>query len=185
MLEEKPRGLERRCAEYKGAAAVASAPVLIKQERKMKNFSEHDDIDDWIDNIKSHLNGLTSEREKVDFIFSHLNKRPCTELRVQVDRGKATTKQVFDILRKTYAVKESNIELQVWFVGVERLFVTVLDISRPCQPEKLIPLLPWPGFDPSFSGHNDRRAIISEWTRLRLRPLIHRGWLLNSRKTST
>ena len=27
------------------------------------------------------------------------------------------------------------------------------------QPEKLIPLLPWPGFDPSFSGHNDRRAI--------------------------
>ena len=50
------------------------------------------------------------------------------------------------------------------------------DISRPCQPEKLIPLLPWPGFDPSFSGHNDRRAIISEWTWLRLRPLSHRGW---------
>ena len=42
-----------------------------------------------------------------------------------------------------------------------------MDISRPCQPEKLIPLLPWPGFDPSFSGHNDRRAIISEWTWLR------------------
>ena len=46
-----------------------------------------------------------------------------------------------------------------WFVWVERLFVTVMDISRPYQPEKLIPLLPWPGFDPSFSGHNDRRAI--------------------------
>ena len=28
------------------------------------------------------------------------------------------------------------------FVGVKRLFVTVTDISRPCQPEKLIPLLP-------------------------------------------
>ena len=64
-----------------------------------------------------------------------------------------------------------------WFVGVKRLFVTVMDISRPCQPEKLIPLLPWPGFDPSFSGHNDRWAIISEWTRLRLRPLSHQGWL--------
>ena len=50
---------------------------------------------------------------------------------------------------------------------------------RPCQPEKLIPLLPWPGFDPSFSGHNDRRAIISEWTRLRLRPLSHQGWLFS------
>ena len=35
-------------------------------------------------------------------------------------------------------------------------------------------LLPWPGFDPSFSGHNDRRAIISEWTGLRLRPLCPR-----------
>ena len=45
-------------------------------------------------------------------------------------------------------------------------------ISRPCQPEKLIPLLPWPGFDASSSGHNDRRAIISEWTR---RPLSHRA----------
>ena len=52
-----------------------------------------------------------------------------------------------------------------------------MDISRPCQPEKLIPSLPWPGFDPSFSGHNDRRAITSEWTRLRLKPLSHRGWL--------
>ena len=31
-------------------------------------------------------------------------------------------------------------------------------------------------FDPSFSGHNDRRAIISEWTRLRFRSLSHRGW---------
>ena len=51
-----------------------------------------------------------------------------------------------------------------------------MDISRPYQPEKLIPLLPWPGFDPSFSGHNDRQAIISEWTRLRLKPLSHRGW---------
>ena len=51
------------------------------------------------------------------------------------------------------------------------------DMSRPCQPEKLIPLLPGPGFDPSFSGHNDRRAIISEWTLLRLRLLSHRGWL--------
>ena len=51
-----------------------------------------------------------------------------------------------------------------------------MDISRPCQPEKLIPLLPWPGFDPSFSGHNDRRGIISEWARLRVRPLSHRGW---------
>ena len=52
-----------------------------------------------------------------------------------------------------------------------------MDISRPCQPEKLIPLLPWPGFDPSFAGHNDRRAITSEWTRLRLKPLSHQGWL--------
>ena len=59
--------------------------------------------------------------------------------------------------------------LVAWLVGVWRLFVTVMDISRPCQPDKWIPLLPWPGFDPSFSGHHDRRAIISEWTRLRLR----------------
>ena len=54
-----------------------------------------------------------------------------------------------------------------------------MDISRPCQPDKLIPLLPWPGFDPRFSGHNDRRAIISECTRLRLKPLSHRGWLFH------
>ena len=40
-------------------------------------------------------------------------------------------------------------------------FVTVTDISRPCQPEKLIPLLPGPGFDPSFSGHNDEQSSAS------------------------
>ena len=52
-----------------------------------------------------------------------------------------------------------------------------MDISRPCQPEKLIPLLPWSGFDPSFSGHDDRRTIISEWT---CRRLSHRGWLIGT-----
>ena len=52
-----------------------------------------------------------------------------------------------------------------------------MDISRPCKLEKLIPLLPWTGFDPSFSGHNNRRAIISKWIWLRIRPLSHRGWL--------
>ena len=64
---------------------------------------------------------------------------------------------------------------QVWFGLLEFnvSFVTVTDILRPCQPEKL---MPWPGFDRSFLGHNDRRAIISEWTRLRLKPLSHRGW---------
>ena len=36
-----------------------------------------------------------------------------------------------------------------------------MDISRPCQPEKLIPLLFWPGFDPSFSGHNDEQSSAS------------------------
>ena len=40
-------------------------------------------------------------------------------------------------------------------------FVTVTDVSRPCQPKKLIPLLPWPGFDPSFSGHNDEQSSAS------------------------
>ena len=42
------------------------------------------------------------------------------------------------------------------------------------------PFTAGPGFDPSFSGHNDRRATISEWTRLPLRPLSHRDWLLNT-----
>ena len=48
--------------------------------------------------------------------------------------------------------------------------------AREINP--LTALQPWPGFDPSFSGHSDRRAIISEWTRLRLKPLSHRGWLV-------
>ena len=39
--------------------------------------------------------------------------------------------------------------------------VTVTDISRPCQSEKLNPLPPWPGFDPSFSGHNDEQSSAS------------------------
>ena len=38
-----------------------------------------------------------------------------------------------------------------------------MDISRPCQLEKLIPLLPGPGYDPSFSGHNDRPIGAGFW----------------------
>ena len=53
------------------------------------------------------------------------------------------------------------------------LFVTVTDISRPCQPEKLIPSLPWPGFDPSFSGHNDRQAITAMFVCWSLTSLCH------------
>ena len=48
--------------------------------------------------------------------------------------------------------------------------------TMPAREINPFTVLPWPWFDPSFSGHNDRRAIISEWTRLRFRPLSHRGW---------
>ena len=41
------------------------------------------------------------------------------------------------------------------------LELTVTDSWKPCQPEKLIPFLPWPGFDPSFSGHNDELSSAS------------------------
>ena len=42
----------------------------------------------------------------------------------------------------------------VWF----GLIVTVTDISRPCQPDKLNPLQ---RLDPSFSGHNDEPSSAS------------------------
>ena len=53
--------------------------------------------------------------------------------------------------------------MYVWFGLLEFnvSFVTVTDISRPCQLQKLIPLLPGLGFDPSFSGHNDEQSSAS------------------------
>ena len=54
--------------------------------------------------------------------------------------------------------------IYIFHTGTDCLFVcwsltSLCHSNGHIETEKLIPLLPWPGFDLSFSGHNDRRAI--------------------------
>ena len=93
--------------------------------------------------------------------------------------------------KKTIKLKNNTILSKTWqeisfgFGLLEFNVLTVTDISRQCQPEKLIPLLPWPGFDPSFSGHNDEQSSATTPQTAQPSGLSHRaGWQEISDKTT-
>ena len=64
-----------------------------------------------------------------------------------------------------------NVGLACWSL------MSLCHSNGPCQPEKLNPLPTCPGFDPSFSGHNDEQSSASGQNYASDRSAIGAGWL--------
>ena len=85
--------------------------------------------------ITDPINNLSNERSGTDLLFPKIDLWIAwyisTQCGMVLPHTNYTMKPVDGILRT------------VWFGLLElNVFVTVTDISRPCQPKKLIPLLP-------------------------------------------
>ncbi len=91
-------------------AHVPTVPTVIvhtTQEKKMTKYSEKEDIDEWCESVKNHhaMKKMDHERDRVNFIIDHLTEYPKQTLMVQIDRRKATSKEMFDILKDAYETK--------------------------------------------------------------------------------
>jgi hypothetical protein len=112
-LEEKWKASEIKCAELRGVVKSTSERIVIKSkpDTKVPKFNEKGDIEDWMESIRSHLISLSSHREQVDFVMNHLDPKPYREVRLRIDRKKATVEEVFDILTETFGVSRTELEL--------------------------------------------------------------------------
>lgn len=122
-LEEMFHSSELKCAELKGAVRSSREQVVVrtKPEAKIRKFAENDDIEDWIDSVKSQLKNCTTAREEVDFLMNHLEKKPYREVRLKIDRKTAKAHNVLETLVEIYGSRKTGNELQEDFYTRQQL----------------------------------------------------------------
>ena len=116
-LEDKCKDSEIKCAELRGAVKSTSERIVVrsKPDSKVPKFNENMDVEDWIDSIRSHLTNLSSNREQVDFVMNHLDSKPYREVRLRIERKKASFDQIFDVLIDVFGIHQTQLELQEEF----------------------------------------------------------------------
>jgi enoyl-[acyl-carrier-protein] reductase (NADH) len=68
-----------------------------KPEKSLRKFRESDDVDDWLETMRSYISQLKKESEKVDIIMNFLDYTPYTEVGFRIDRSKATASEVKEV----------------------------------------------------------------------------------------
>lgn len=92
------------------------------RDRKVSKFNRNVDVDEWIQNVLTYVNSKTdSEQEKVSFIFDHLDEDAKIEIRLHIDQSKATSKELLDVLKDAYGIKDTQFELQQKFFARNQL----------------------------------------------------------------
>ena len=100
-LEEKLKETEINCAKLEGELKGKSTTTIhhTKPEKLMQTFKPTDNVEDWIYIASSHIYRLSYEKDRVDLILNFLSEVPYTEIRFRIDRAKAHSKEVLDLLR--------------------------------------------------------------------------------------
>ena len=99
----------------------ATKPVYVAREKKLSKLSgiPKKDTDllvsDWIDDAKEHLNTISNEKVKVEFLMEHISGAAKDELRVRPKQEKDTTKKILNLIRILYDEIESISQLQQTF----------------------------------------------------------------------
>lgn len=115
--EDRIKRLEEELAKAKekGAGEMTSRwPVFIHSKEKMK-FSGKGDVQEWIQHIMPTLQRFPSEPEKVAFILENLERPARLEVRLRVRTDKATSEEIFTVLKEVYGIKDNIFQLQQKF----------------------------------------------------------------------
>ena len=87
--------------------------VVYKKERKLKQFKPEDDkIEDWIENAAACMSHIRTDREKVQIILDHVDKKLRTEINFSCNIRTCTVDQVFAVLRKFHKPTSSCVSVQ-------------------------------------------------------------------------
>lgn len=110
--EDHVRKLEETRASESAAASIV---YHTKPEKTLKKFREGDDVTDWIETAKRHINRLKDESEKVDMVLNFLDKKPLLEVKFRICREKATAEEVFKVLQEVFGLKDTSHSLEKKF----------------------------------------------------------------------
>ena len=120
-------------------------PVYVAREKKLSKLSgiPKKDTDllvsDWIDDTKEHLNTISNEKVKVEFLMDHISGAAKDELRVRPKQEKDTTEKILNLICILYDEIESISQLQQTFFqrnqrgseSLEDYSLTLLKIEKP------------------------------------------------------
>jgi hypothetical protein len=112
-LEGQLRTSELRYERLEGSRN-STVVVSSTKERKIEIFTASKDVDEWIQNVELFINKkLESEREKVNYIIDHLHNDVKTEIRLEIDPMKSTSRELLKLLKDIYGIKKTWFELEV------------------------------------------------------------------------
>jgi len=124
LLEGKLRAAELANQELSEERVPRTTNVTVNsfRDRKIVKFTGKENIDEWIQTVKLYVDCRTAnEQEKVNFIIDHLSEDAKIELRIGIDIAKATSDEVYTLLRDVYTVKDTVFELQQQFYARNQL----------------------------------------------------------------
>jgi hypothetical protein len=115
-LVDQLKATELKCAKLEGETSRTTSVVYqTKPDKTLKKFKPDDDIDDWIECTESYISRFKTDAEKVDMILHFLDSKPYAEVRFRIDRSRTSSKQIFEILKEVYGLKETWSQLQQQF----------------------------------------------------------------------
>ena len=111
-LEAKIADLEKQLKE-KEAQLKKTNNVYVTRDKKMPKLADAEDKDEWLKEMDRYvMQRFSNELEGVDFVIDHLDTRLKSELRLRKDNGKATRKEVLEVLQSTVGEKDTVLQLQ-------------------------------------------------------------------------
>ena len=98
-----------------------SSVVLMKSDRKFPKFAgrpvkdSDPDVDEWITDMREHIQSTPSKDDHVAFIMDHLTGSAKSEVRLRPSEDRETGDQILHILEKVFDTKDTVTQLQQRF----------------------------------------------------------------------
>ena len=106
----------RKLAEAAATSRTSSGSSYHpKPEKTLKKFKETDDVTDWIDVAQRHISRMKDEDEKVDMLMNFMDRNPRLEVKFRINRSKCTADDIFTVLKDTYGLKDTQLQLEKAF----------------------------------------------------------------------
>ena len=101
--------------------AHGSSVVLMKSDRKFPKFAgrpvkdSDPDVDEWITDMREHIQSTPSKDDHVAFIMDHLTGSAKSEVRLRPSEDRETGDQILHILEKVFDTKDTVTQLRQRF----------------------------------------------------------------------
>ena len=111
-LEGKVTALEKQMQD------LGSKKFTFSKDKKFPKLTRDIDFSEWLQGMKSFVvSRFAEERDRVLFIFDHLEKEARAEVRFRLQLDKCSAEEVLQVLSDLYTPTDSLVKLQQQFYG--------------------------------------------------------------------